>query len=98
MSLVETHGGGLVHREAKGAERESLVRASVKMPSLTVNARAAADLELIANGAFSPLEGFMGEADYISVRDHSHLANGAVWTIPVTLAATEEERAKLSIG
>jgi sulfate adenylyltransferase len=98
MSLIEPHGGILVNREARGAERESLLRASVKMPGLTINARAEADLELIANGAFSPLEGFMGEADYLLVRDQRRLANGLVWTIPVTLSVTAEERARLKVG
>ncbi len=98
MSLIEPHGGILIDREARGSEREALMRASVKMPSLRLNARAEADLELIANGALSPLEGFMGEADYVLVRDQRRLANGLVWTIPVTLPATAEERAKLDAG
>jgi sulfate adenylyltransferase len=98
MSLIEPHGGRLVDREVRGVERESLLRSSVYMPDLTINAREKADLELIANGALSPLEGFMGEADYLSVRDERRLAGGKVWTIPVTLSATEEERAKLSPG
>ncbi|MGE0884169.1 MAG: sulfate adenylyltransferase [Blastocatellales bacterium] len=98
MSLISPHGGKLVDREAHGAERESLLRASARMPELTINARAEADLELIAIGALSPLEGFLGEADYLSVRDNRRLANGSVWTIPVTLSATADERAKLNIG
>lgn len=98
MSLISPHGGKLVDREARGAERESLLRASAKMPELTINARVEADLELIAIGALSPLEGFLGEADYLSVRDNRRLANGSVWTIPVTLSATAEERAKLNLG
>ncbi len=98
MSLIEPHGGKLVDREARGAEREHLLRAAVKAPGLTINARAEADLELIATGALSPLEGFMGEGDYLSVLDNRRLANGLVWTIPVTLSATEEERARLKLG
>jgi sulfate adenylyltransferase len=98
MSLIEPHGGKLIDRELRGAEREALLRASAKMPSLTVNARAEADLELIAIGALSPLAGFMGEADYVSVRDERHLANGLVWTIPITLPATEEEKSSLRAG
>jgi len=98
MSLIDPHGGKLIDREARGAEREALLRASVKMPELTLNAREEADLELIANGALSPLEGFMNEADYVLVRDQKRLANGLVWTIPVTLSATEEEQAKLKAG
>src|SRR5262245_39066267 len=98
MSLIDPHGGKLIDRELQGSERESLLRALAKMPNLTVNARAEADLELIASGALSPLEGFMTEADYVSVRDNRHLANGLVWTIPVTLAATAEEAGKLRAG
>jgi sulfate adenylyltransferase len=98
MSLIEPHGGRLIDREARGVERESLLRSSVKMPELTLNPREEADLELIASGALSPLEGFMGEADYVLVRDQKRLANGSVWTIPVTLSVTEDERAKLKIG
>lgn len=98
MSLISPHGGNLVDREARGAEREALLRAAAKLPSVTINARAEADLELIAIGALSPLEGFLGEADYLSVRDNLRLANGLVWSIPVTLSATAEERAKLNVG
>ena len=98
MSLIEPHGGRLIDRETRGAEREALLRAAARMPSLELNAREEADLELIANGAFSPLEGFMGEADYVSVRDRRQLASGLVWTLPVTLSANETERAQLNIG
>jgi sulfate adenylyltransferase len=98
MSLIEAHGGRLIDREARGAERESLLQASNKMPGLTLNRRTISDLELIANGALSPLEGFMGEADYTSVRDRRRLDNGLIWTIPVTLPVTSEERAKLTPG
>lgn len=98
MSLITPHGGKLVNREAHGAERENLFRASATLPIVTINARAEADLELIAIGALSPLEGFLGEADYLSVRDNLKLANGLVWSIPITLSATAEERARLSVG
>ncbi|MEO6724777.1 MAG: sulfate adenylyltransferase [Blastocatellia bacterium] len=98
MSLIAPHGGTLVDREARGAKRETLLRASVALPGVTINARAEADLELIAIGALSPLEGFLGEADYQSVRDNLRLANGLVWSIPITLSATAEERAKLNVG
>ncbi len=98
MSLITPHGGKLVNREAQGAERDALLRASATLPSVTINARAEADLELIAIGALSPLEGFLGEADYLSVRDNRRLANGLVWSVPITLSATAEERAKLNVG
>lgn len=98
MSLITPHGGKLVDREARGTERESWLGAAATLPSVTINARAEADLELIAIGALSPLEGFLSEADYLSVRDNRRLANGLVWSIPITLSATAEERATLTVG
>ena len=98
MSLITPHGGKLVNREANDTERESWLRAAEGLPSVIINARAEADLELIAIGALSPLDGFLGEADYLSVRDHRRLANGLVWSIPITLSATADERAGLNVG
>ncbi|HEX4950257.1 MAG TPA: sulfate adenylyltransferase [Blastocatellia bacterium] len=98
MSLIQPHGGTLVNRTAQGAEREALLQAAAKLPTITLNAREEADLELIANGAFSPLEGFLGEADYLSVRDNKRLANGLVWSIPVTLSVSAEDKSKLTVG
>jgi sulfate adenylyltransferase len=98
MSLIQPHGGRLIDRIVSGGEREELLRAAATLPQKTLNAREEADLELIANGAFSPLEGFLGEADYLSVRDTSRLANGLVWSIPVTLSATADEIKLLKPG
>lgn len=98
MSLIQPHGGTLINRTAQDAEREALLQSVAQLPSITLNAREEADLELIANGAFSPLEGFLGEADYLSVRDNKRLANGLVWSIPVTLSVSEEEKNALTVG
>jgi sulfate adenylyltransferase len=98
MSLIQPHGGTLINRTAQGAAREALLQSAAQLPTITLNAREEADLELIANGAFSPLEGFLEEADYLSVRDNKRLANGLVWSIPVTLSVSEEEKNKLTIG
>jgi sulfate adenylyltransferase len=56
------------------------------------------DLEMIAIGAYSPLTGFMKQADYNSVVHDMHLSNGLPWTVPVTLAVTEEQAADIDIG
>jgi sulfate adenylyltransferase len=98
MSSIQPHGGALINREVAAEERNDLVASLRQAPTLTLKARAISDLELIANGAFSPLQGFMGEADYVAVRDHHRLANGTVWTIPVTLSATHEEVSGLRSG
>ncbi len=98
MSLIQPHGGTLINRTAEGAAREALLKAANDLVTLDINARVEADLELIANGAFSPLEGFLGEADYVAVRDNKRLANGLAWSIPVTLAVTEAEKNQLQTG
>jgi sulfate adenylyltransferase len=98
VKLINPHGGALVNREVAGAERGPVIDAAAGMPSLRLGARAASDLELIANGAYSPLEGFMGEADYVSVRDRMRLANGVVWSLPITLAVKEDEARALRTG
>src|SRR5262249_46389102 len=60
--------------------------------------REAGDLEMIAIGAFSPLEGFMGEADFQRVCKEMRLANGTVWPIPVVLSPADNVAAKISAG
>lgn len=98
MRLINPHGGTLVNREVAAPERGRLIEAASHMPALRLSARAISDLELIATGAYSPLEGFLCEADYISVRDQMRLANGVAWSLPVTLAVTGEEAGTLSEG
>jgi sulfate adenylyltransferase len=92
------HGGTLINRVADGAEREAAIERAASLPSITIGSVALSDLELIGNGAFSPLTGFMGEADYRSVVDNMRLANGLPWSIPITLAVTSDEADELDIG
>ncbi len=98
METISAHGGRLINREVTGVERETLVEKTPAMPKLNLRPREISDLEMIANGAFSPLEGFMCEDDYISVRGNKHLASGLPWTIPVTLSTTDELADKLKEG
>ncbi len=83
---IAPHGGQLIDRLARGAEADETRRQAADLPSVRLSTRQLSDLELIATGALSPLEGFMGHADYESVVDGMHLANGLPWTIPITLA------------
>ena len=92
------HGGVLIDRAPTGAERESAIERADSLPSITIGSVAASDLELIGNGAFSPLTGFIGEADYRSVVDTMRLANGLPWSIPITLAVGRDEADALQIG
>ena len=98
MEMISAHGGQLVNRELTGVERETLLERVPAMPRLALKAREISDLEMIANGAFSPLEGFMCEDDYIAVRGNKHLASGLPWTIPITLSATDDFAAGLKEG
>ena len=79
----------MVHRIAEGKDRESLLKKVPDMPRLALNERETADIEMIAIGAMSPLEGFMIQEDYISVLDLKRFAKGLPWTIPVVLGVKE---------
>ncbi|MBW4478505.1 MAG: sulfate adenylyltransferase [Tolypothrix brevis GSE-NOS-MK-07-07A] len=84
-ALIQPHGGQLINRYLSGEEREaSLFRAS-NLPRLTLSARNLADLECIATGVYSPLEGFVDEQEYYSIIKDMRLPNGLAWSIPVTL-------------
>ncbi|HYM00276.1 MAG TPA: sulfate adenylyltransferase [Blastocatellia bacterium] len=95
MDTIEPHGGVLINGELGGVERETLLERVPSMLKLHLNAREISDLEMIAIGAFSPLQGFMCEDDYISVRGNKHLANGLPWTIPITLSVDDDQAAPL---
>ena len=71
--LVQPHAGRLVDRT--GASKASVAPAV----SITLTERQQCDLEMIAIGAMSPLEGFMGEGEYHSVCDNMMLADGTLW-------------------
>jgi sulfate adenylyltransferase len=93
---IPPHGGKLTNRILEGRAKAQWEERAQQLPKIALNARQLSDVELISIGAFSPLEGFMGERDYEAVVEHESLANGLPWTIPVTLAVTKEEADKLS--
>jgi len=92
------HGGTLINRTLEGADRDAALERASGLPRVTLNSVALSDLELIGNGAFSPLTGFQGEADYASVVRSMRLANGLPWSIPVTLPVDREQADALAIG
>ncbi len=85
MTAIAPHGGVLVNRVLTGRELATALELARELPSLTLNPSAVADLELIATGGYSPLEGFMGKADYLHVLRHMRLANGLPWSLPIAL-------------
>src|SRR5438876_4359776 len=84
--MVAPHGGRLVDRILRGAALEEASRRAPSLKRIALNARTMSDLELLTGGAYSPLEGFMGEADYRSVLGEMRLSSGVPWTLPITLA------------
>jgi sulfate adenylyltransferase len=88
--MISPHGGKLVDRTAPREQMAELAREAAQLPTLPLNERELADLEMIACGAMSPLEGFMTAADYHSVVDSMHLSSGLVWSVPVVLSAKSQ--------
>ncbi len=83
-------GGTLVNRVRLADPAEY-----AHLPALELSDRSFADLELLATGAYSPLSGFLGETDYLSVIEHLRLSDGTPWSLPITLPVTEAEAARL---
>ncbi|UHA71737.1 sulfate adenylyltransferase [Paenibacillus sp. 481] len=98
MTTIMPHGGQLINRLEVGERRELLLTAASKLVSIPINRWTISDLDLIAVGAFSPLTGFLNETDYRSVVEHMRLADGTVWSIPITLAVQPELANQLAIG
>jgi sulfate adenylyltransferase len=88
--IIAPYGGKLVDLLVTGKERDALIEEANQLPSIKISQRALHDLELLAVGGFSPLDRFMGQADYQSVLDNMRLADGTLFPIPVTLTVDEE--------
>jgi sulfate adenylyltransferase len=98
MSLIAPHGGKLVNRVLEPAAASAATKEAGALPSITLSPREAFDLEMIAIGAFSPLTGFMGQADFTRVCKEMRLANDTVWPIPVILSPADDVTAKFNVG
>jgi sulfate adenylyltransferase len=88
--LIPPYGGKLVNLVVEGDERDELLEKSSRLPSIRISQRALCDLELLATGAFSPIDRFMGKADYERVLTEMRLTDGTLFPIPVTLPVDEE--------
>lgn len=94
-TLITPYGGRLVDLLVPAEEREELRAAATHLPSIQISERAVCDLELLATGGFSPLDGFMGQKDYERVLGEMRLANGAIFPIPITLPVDAQAPVKL---
>ena len=95
---IAPHGGTLINRIVTGAARDALLDKARSLPQLQIDERAQSDVEMIAVGAFSPLTGFLGHADYRTVVDSMRLTSGVPWSIPVTLQVSRAQADKLKEG
>jgi sulfate adenylyltransferase len=98
FELIKPHGGVLINRVLAGDAREEAIERTASLEKIALTDTHLADLEMIAVGALSPLTGFMKQEDYHAVVHTMRLANGLPWTIPVTLAVSEEQANRIAIG
>ncbi|WP_088430462.1 sulfate adenylyltransferase [Halomicronema hongdechloris] len=95
---IAPHGGTLINRLTSPEQRQTFLDKADTLPQITLDERAFSDLVMIAIGGFSPLTGFMGQADYATVVTDMRLANGLPWSIPITLSVDEAVAAELTEG
>ena len=91
MMASKPHGGRLVNRVASKAKAERILQEINELKAIPLSDTTAADLENIARGIYSPLQGFMVSDDFESVLKDMRLANDVPWTIPIVLDAGNEE-------
>jgi len=87
--LVPPHGGELINLLLKPEYAAEIKAESRDFPSWDLTPRQICDLEMVLNGGFSPLTGFMNKADYESVCSNMRLSSGLLWPMPITLDVTE---------
>jgi sulfate adenylyltransferase len=95
VELISPYGGKLVDLVVAGEAREELRAYANTLPSIQLSSRSICDLELLAIGAFSPLDRFMGADDYQRVLDEMRLASGHIFPIPITLPVDDNAPVKL---
>jgi sulfate adenylyltransferase len=92
------HGGELVNLLVPTDRAAMLKQLAMKLPDINLNERQLCDLEMLATGAYSPLNGFMNRPDYESVCNRMRLQNGDIWPLPVCLDITDTQAQSLETG
>ena len=98
MEQIRPYQGTLINGVLPQAEALLLQQQSNAVPSWTLTPRQLCDVELLLNGGFSPLKGFLNEADYAGVLGQMRLADGTLWPMPVVLDVSELFAEKLDLG
>jgi len=97
-AFKEPHGGELRNLYLPAEEAEAEKQAAREYASWDLTERQLCDIELLLNGAFSPLDGFLNKNDYDSVVETMRLKSGVLWPIPITLDVTEDFAKDLKSG
>lgn len=95
---IRPHGGTLINCIVSEELKEQLLEEAQSLEQIMINARTISDMDMIGIGAYSPLEGFMIEEDYHAVLSSMRLANGEVWSLPITLGIDRTIANQLQIG
>ena len=98
MPLIPPHGGRLINRIVDSSRESQITGEAKGLPQVRLSPREQCDLEMIAIGAFSPLNGFMGRADFERVCREMRLSNGTVFPIPVTLCPPDDVAQRIEPG
>jgi sulfate adenylyltransferase len=98
LEQVEPHGGRLINLLVDAQRAVLLKDISLNLPDLALTERQLCDLELLATGAFSPLEGFMSRADYESVLDRMRLQDDTLMPIPICMDVKDLQAQQLEAG
>ncbi len=96
--MIAPHGNTLVQRLAHPEILVDWLEYATFLRKIEIDSWAASDLELIAFGAYSPLTGFLSRANYLKVIREMHLIDGLPWTLPVTLAISDDESRSVKVG
>ncbi|MBE3129135.1 MAG: sulfate adenylyltransferase [Acidobacteria bacterium] len=96
--MIQPHGGKLVDRVLSGKKRDEALARAARLPRLAIDSELVSDVENIAVGVYSPLEGFLGEADFRGVLAGMRLQNDVPWTVPIVLDTDRETAARLKTG
>lgn len=94
-TLIAPHGGRLIDRVEPSTTHADAMHQAETLPRLTLTARQLADLECLATGIYSPLEGFMDAGDYHSVLESMRLLDGTLWPIPVVFDVDAQDLARI---
>lgn len=96
--MITPHGGKLVDLTASKGEKAKLLDDFSELHSITVNNETAQEIDNIAHGVFSPLEGFLSRDDFESVLKNGRLADGTAWTIPIIMDIDKEDLNGRGVG